>query len=104
MLLINTFSPLMVRGSFTSHWEELSKKAACNYLRANGFTSAISSREVAYLFGSVLQLLLSVGNINISMTHGDQAIIGLYKGPKIRSKQSKLLNGAYISWYLLTID
>jgi hypothetical protein len=103
MLLINTFSPNMVKGNFACYFEELSKNDVYSYLRKN-FTSAISSKEVAFLYGSLLQIPLGVSNISISMSSGDQAILGLYKGPKIKFKQFKLTPDAYIKWYLITID
>ena len=104
MLLINTFSPNMVDGSFTAFFEQISETRAYGCLRDEGFTSAISSKEVAFLFGSVLQLPLSTNNITISMGSGDVAILGLYKGPKIKNKQANLTEGAVIKWFLLTID
>jgi hypothetical protein len=104
MLLINTFSPNMVKSNFTAHFENISQREAYNWLTSERFTSAISSKEVAHLFGSLLQLPLLAVNVNISMVESDQAILGLYKGPKIRNKQSKLASGASVKWYLITID
>jgi hypothetical protein len=95
----------MIGGSgFTLHCEKIELKDAYAWLKDEGFVSAISSEEVAYLFGSVLQIPLSTNNLSISLKSGDQAILGLYKGPKIRSRQSRLTYGATITWYLLTVD
>jgi len=104
MLLINTFSPNMVKSNFTAHFENISQREAYEWLTSQTFTSAISSKEVAHLFGSLLQLPLLAVNVNISMTEGDQAVLGLYKGPKIRKRQAKLPQGASVKWYLITID
>ena len=104
MILINTFSPTMIKSSFSAFFEEISKNEAYSFLRKEGFVSAISSKEVAFLFGAQLQLPIGVNNLNISLTSGDQAILGLYKGPKIRKRQSRLSSGASIKWYLITID
>lgn len=104
MLLINTFSPNMIKSNFTAHFENISQREAYNWLTSETFTSAISSKEVAHLFGSLLQLPLLAVNVNISMNDGDQAVLGLYKGPKIKSKQAKLSQNASVKWYLITID
>jgi len=104
MLLINTFSPNMVKSNFTAHFESISQREAYNWLTSNNFTSAISSKEVAFLFGSLLQIPLLAVNVSITMTEGDQAVLGLYRGPKIKSKQAKLQNNASVKWYLITID
>ena len=112
MLLINTFSPNMIDmhdsssdfEGFTSHFEKLTPAQAYNWLEKDGFVSAISSKEVAHLFGAILQIPLLVNNVKISMSSGSQAILGLYKGPKIRNRQSRLTAGAVIRWYLVTID
>ena len=88
--LINTFSPNMIKGDgFTVFFEKISLEDTYNWLNYNKFISAISSKEVAYLFGSLLQIPLGVKNINICFDHGSQAILGLYKGPKIKNKQKK---------------
>jgi len=104
MLLINTFSPNMIEGNFTAYFEQIKLQKAYNWLRKDTFISAISSKEVAYLFGSILQIPLGVSNVNIAMSSGSQAVLGLYKGPKIRNKQTRLLPNTSIKWYLLTVD
>lgn len=104
MKLLNAFSLNMVASpQGTLVWSELSLDEAQTALAA-GFESAVGHESTAAVFGQQLGLEVPARRATISLTSGDVAIVGQYRGPRLEEGVTTLPEGATIVWLRIEIQ
>ena len=103
MKLLNAFS-LNMLAEFPAQplFEEISLGEARKAL-ADGFESAVGHVETATVFSEQLGIAVPVNRTTVSLSAGDVAIIGQYRGPRLPEGATTLPDGATIKWYRVTV-
>lgn len=104
MKLLNAFSLNMVASpQGTLVWSELSLDEAQAILAA-GFESAVGHESTAAVFASQLGLEVPARRATISLSQGDVAVVGQYRGPRLEEGVTTLPEGATIQWLRIEIQ
>lgn len=103
MQLLNAFSFNML-SSFPAaiSVEEISLERAREILAA-GFNSAVGHADTAAVFGQQLGMTVPAVRSTISLSSGDQVVVGQYRGPRLAEGASVLPEGATIQWLLVAL-
>lgn len=103
MLLMNAFS-LNMLSVFPAQplFEEISLDEVRAML-SGGFESAVGHADTASVFSEVLGLDVPAERISVSLSEGDCAVIGQYRGPRLPEGATTLPEGATIVWLRVTV-
>ena len=103
MLLLNAFSvnqlvdfPAVVR--FDPVTEGQARDIA-----AAGVESAVGHEETAALFSAVLGMEIPFNRATITLSPGDKALLGQYRGERLPKGATALPENSTIEWRLITI-
>ena len=101
--LVNAFS-LNMLSTFPAqlHVDEISLDEARVEL-VRGFTNVVGHADTAAVFASQLGLLVEAARINLSLTKGDELIVGQYRGPRLPEGCKTLPDGATIQWLRVSV-
>lgn len=104
MLLLNAFSLNMVAAMPADiHVSEIPLDEARTVL-ADDIESAVGHADTAAVLGSQLGMAVPANRVNVSLSQGDTAIIGQYRGPRLPEGTTTLPDGATIQWLRVTIS
>ena len=70
---------------------------------AAGASSAVGHADTAAVFSSVLGVTVPMNRATVTLTVGDQALVGQYSGPRLAEGTTTLPEGASIRWVLVTV-
>lgn len=103
MLLCNAFS-LNMLGSMPASVEvaELTVDQAKDFLSSN-LESAVGHADTASVMSSVLGLEVPANRTTVSLSAGDEVVVGQYRGPRLPEGATVLPEGATIQWLLVTV-
>ncbi len=103
MKLANAFSLNMVAAfPATIHAEEITSEKARELL-ASDFESVVGHPNTAAVFGEQLGIQVQANRTTISLSSGDQMVVGQYRGPRLPEGATSLPEGATIQWLLVTL-
>lgn len=105
MKLLNAFSLNMLPRHLgvNIYVENLSVSDAQRLLKVNAFESYVGHADTAALFSNILEMPVCSIRQNVTLTGGDQAIVGQYIGPRLPEGATTLPEGAQIKWFLVEI-
>lgn len=104
MKLLNAFSLNMVASpQGTLVWSELSLDEARAILAA-GFESVVGHESTAAVFASQLGLEVPARRATVSLSPGDVAVVGQYRGPRLAEGATTLPDEATIQWLRIEIQ
>lgn len=103
MYLLNAFSANMLAAFPASVlFAEISVEEA--RALAPSLTSAIGFPDAAAVFGTVLGHPVAVNPVSVSLSVGDTAVLGQYRGPRLPTGATTLPAGATIQWLRVTVS
>jgi len=103
MKLLNAFSLNMAaepQGSVS--WRAISPDEARTLL-GDSFESAVGHQSTADVFASQLDCAVPCQRVTVSLSRGDRAVVGQYRGPRLEEGVTTLPEGASIVWYLIEL-
>lgn len=103
MLLLNSFS-LNMLADFPAQplIEEISLDEARAVI-ADSLESAVGHADTAAVLGSQLGMTVPANRTTVTLSQGESAVIGQYRGPRLEEGVTTLPSGASIVWYRLTV-
>jgi hypothetical protein len=103
MLLLNAFS-LNMLADYPAQplFEEVPLDEVRSALAA-GFESAVGHPDTARVFTDTLGFEVPANRANVSLSKGDIAVIGQYRGPRLPEGATTLPEGATIQWLRVTV-
>lgn len=100
--ILNAFSLNMLSESATVQATELFLNEA--QFLADGAESAVGHADTAAVFSSVLKRPVECRRTTVSLSKGDNALVGQYSGPRLPEGATTLPEGATIKWFLVVIE
>jgi hypothetical protein len=103
MKILNGFSFNMVANfPATVRAEEISLEKA-REIAARGLDSVVGHQDTAAVYGQQLGVVVPPVRSTVSL-HGETALIGQYRGPRMPEGCKELPAGATIQWLLVTVS
>ncbi len=65
--------------------------------------SAVGHIDTANVFGSVLGFTVPMNRVTVTLSKGESALVGQYRGPRLEEGTTELPAGATIQWLLVTV-
>ena len=112
-IILNSFSPNMLSQFPASvYFEEmpldevrkLYADAESRNKNPEPLPSAVGHADTAAVFSSELSMTVPANRLNVSLTKGDRAIIGQYRGPRLPEGTTTLPEGATIMWLQVEVS
>ena len=104
MKLLNAFSlNMLAEFPASASFREISLGEAREILAA-GFDSAVGHAETAAVFSEQLGIEVPCQRVTVTLSKGESALVGQYRGPRLPEGATTLPEGATIRWYLVTIS
>lgn len=98
MKLLNAFSFNMLAGfPATVEVKELSLEEARRLVQA-GFESAVGHPDTAAVFSDQLGVQVAANRVSVTLSEGEEALVGQYRGPRLPEGATTLPPGATIKW------
>jgi len=72
-------------------------------LLAYGVPSAVGHADTARVFENTLGVPVPMQRYSVSLSQGDEIIVGQYSGPRLPEGATELPEGATIKWCLVTV-
>lgn len=103
MKLLNAFSlNMLAEHPSTVRVEEITAEMAADLLK-DACASCVGHANTAAVFSSILGLPVEENRHTISLSVGDKAVVGQYRGPRLEEGATELPEGATIQWLLLEV-
>ncbi|MBI3892772.1 MAG: DUF1874 domain-containing protein [Candidatus Wallbacteria bacterium] len=67
-------------------------------------TSAVGHTETAAIFSTLLEVPVAVSRESVELMHGEEVLIGQYRGPRLPEGSTRLPEGATIQWLIVQVE
>ena len=100
MLLLNAFSLNMLASSTA---RVLVRPATLEEAREAAADSAVGHPDTAALFSAVLGVTVACARRTVTLSSGQWAVVGQYRGPRLPEGATSLPSGATIEWIMISV-